>query len=86
MIIAFLYRIWILNPSKEKRIQIQIQIQVQVQIQIQIVYNDLELFISDNTHKLVLSMDPEAGFVEQEQRKFEDLEHKLRANLTQEEK
>ncbi len=59
---------------------------IQVQIQIQIVYNDLELFISDNTHKLVLSMDPEAGFVEQEQRKFEDLEHKLRANLTQEEK
>ena len=86
MKIAFLYRIWILNPSKEKRIQIQIQVQVQVQIKIQIVYNDLELFISDNTHKLVLSMDPEAGFVEQEQRKFEDLEHKLRANLTQEEK
>ena len=80
MIHAFLYRIWILNPSNEKRIQVQIQ------IQIQIVYNDLELYISDNTHKLVLSMDPEAGFVEQEQRKFEDLEHKLRANLTQEEK
>ena len=82
MIIAFLYRIWILNPSNEKRIPVQIQIQIQIQI----VYNDLELFISDNTHKLVLSMDPEAGFVEQEQRKFEDLEHKLRANLTQEEK
>ncbi|XP_023336821.1 presequence protease, mitochondrial isoform X2 [Eurytemora carolleeae] len=43
-------------------------------------------YFKDNTHKLVLSMDPEAGFVEQEQRKFEDLEHKLRANLTQEEK
>ena len=42
--------------------------------------------LSDNNHKLIQTMRPEAGFLEKEQRMFEDLEHKLRENLTKEDR